>query len=102
MHRITGRIAMAVAFAILWIWGASPNCGAQESVLYTFTGGADGGAPYASLFMDGQGNFYGTTTFGGDANGDGVVFKLSSSGVESVLYTFTGGADGARPYGSLI
>src|ERR1700730_2097295 len=49
------------------------------------------------------GNLYGTTEFGG-ASGQGVVFKLSPGGTETVLYSFTGGNDGAFPndIGSLV
>jgi uncharacterized repeat protein (TIGR03803 family) len=74
-----------------------------ETVLYTFTGGADGAFP-SGLIRDTAGNLYGTTGGGGDLScfltgGCGVVFKLSPSGKETVLYTFTGGADGAQPNG---
>ncbi|MFY9843921.1 MAG: choice-of-anchor tandem repeat GloVer-containing protein, partial [Terriglobales bacterium] len=69
----------------------------NETVLYSFTGGADGGYPVGGLVRDSKGNFYGTTN-GGGASGAGVVFKLDTSGNETVLYTFTGGADGAYPY----
>lgn len=72
-----------------------------ESVLYTFRDGADGGVPVAALIKDSVGNFYGTTEYGGTSDW-GVVFKLSPSGVETVLHTFTGGADGATPRGGLI
>jgi uncharacterized repeat protein (TIGR03803 family) len=68
----------------------------QETVLYSFTGGADGGYPLAGLVRDAAGNLYGTTN-GGGASGAGVVFKLDRSGHETVLYTFTGGADGGYP-----
>jgi len=44
-------------------------------VLYNFTGGADGGTPYAGLIRDSAGNLYGTTYYGGKS-GAGVVFKL--------------------------
>ena len=67
-----------------------------ETVLYSFTGGADGGQPQASLIRDSSGNLYGTTFSGGTGN-VGVVFMLNTAGQETVLYTFTGGADGARP-----
>jgi uncharacterized repeat protein (TIGR03803 family) len=78
-----------------------------ESVLYTFTGGADGAQPMAGLVSDSAGNLYGTTQNGGDFsacinNGCGVVFKLDPTGKETVLYTFTGGADGRYPSGDLI
>ena len=56
----------------------------QETVLYSFTGGADGGFPYASLVPDQEGNLYSTTVSGGDMSacyggGCGVVFKLTRS-----------------------
>jgi uncharacterized repeat protein (TIGR03803 family) len=68
----------------------------SETVLYSFTGGADGGSPSAGLLLDSAGNLYGTT-FGGGANGLGTVFKVTPSGGETVLYSFTGGADGLNP-----
>jgi uncharacterized repeat protein (TIGR03803 family) len=72
-----------------------------ENVLYSFTGGADGFEPYAGLIQDAMGNLYGTTLQGG-ANGAGTVFKVTLSGLETVLYNFTGGADGSEPYGGLM
>ncbi|MBV8977482.1 MAG: hypothetical protein JOZ13_08895 [Alphaproteobacteria bacterium] len=72
-------------------------------VLWQFTGGTDGRVPETALVRDDQGNLYGTTsTGGGDGNGSGVVFEVASSGQFSVLYTFTGGADGGNPYGRLL
>jgi uncharacterized repeat protein (TIGR03803 family) len=74
-----------------------------ESVLYTFTNGADGGVPQAGLIIDASGNLYGTTYQGG-ADGDGVVFELrhrKSGPKYKVLWTFTGGNDGALPSGRL-
>ncbi len=66
------------------------------SVLHSFTGKPDGGRPYAGLVRDTVGNLYGTTTSGGIFDG-GTVFKLDPSGNETVLYNFTGGADGWYP-----
>lgn len=77
----------------------------QESVLYAFTGGSDGGNPYASVILDSAGNVYGTALYGGLSNctgGCGVVYKVTPTGQETVLHSFTGGADGATPYGNLI
>jgi len=127
----------------------------KETVLYSFTGGADGADPYAGVISDGKGNLYGTTflggpsgagvvftvspegketviysfcrqancadgkqppsgvisdangnlygtTWGGGASNEGVVFKVSPKGEETVLYSFTGGADGANPYAGVI
>jgi len=78
----------------------------KESVLYSFTGtGGDGAAPYAGLVQDAQGNLYGTTYQGGDlacAYGCGTVFKVDTTGKETVLYSFKGGTDGANPYAGLV
>jgi uncharacterized repeat protein (TIGR03803 family) len=73
----------------------------QERVLYSFTGGADGGRPYAGLILDPGGNLYGTTCSGGASNA-GVVYRVDPTGQETVLYSFTGGADGACPWADVI
>ena len=72
----------------------------KETVLYNFTGGADGAYPESPVVLDQAGNLYGTTTQGGSANA-GVVFKLDPGGNETVLHNFTGGADGIIPAGGL-
>ncbi len=73
------------------------------TVLHAFTGGHhDGSQPFsAGVIMDKHGNLYGDTGFGGAGN-SGVIFKIAPNGKFSVLYTFTGGADGAGPFGGLI
>jgi len=71
-----------------------------ETTLYNFQGGNDGQNPWAALVEDKNGNLYGTTTLGG-ADNDGTVFKLAPDGTETILYTFTGGNDGANPYAAL-
>ncbi len=74
----------------------------RETVLYSFAGAPDGANPYAGLSLDGAGNIYGTTYNGGSSD-NGVVFKLDTSGQESVLYSFAGmGGDGAHPYAGVI
>jgi uncharacterized repeat protein (TIGR03803 family) len=80
----------------------------QQSVLYSFTGAADGGAPSGPLVMDSQGNLYGTTQYAGSSTcnapfGCGTVFKLSPTGALSVLYTFTGvNGDGESPTAGVV
>lgn len=78
----------------------------KETVLYAFTGGADGGYAYGGLVRDTSGNLYGTTTEGGDnscgGDGCGVVFKLDTANKEKVLYQFSGGNDGGAPNGDLV
>jgi uncharacterized repeat protein (TIGR03803 family) len=75
----------------------------KESVLHSFTF-ADGATPYGELIFDAADNLYSTTSAGG-AYGGGAVFKLApnpdDSWTESVLYSFTGGADGLTPYAGL-
>jgi uncharacterized repeat protein (TIGR03803 family) len=74
----------------------------NETVLYSFTGGDDGGSPVGGVVRDTEGNLYGTTQFGG-GSGYGAVFKVDKSGNESVLYSFQGGlGDGCNPYGGLV
>jgi len=85
----------------------SPESGGQwsESVLYSFcslSNCADGEKPLSGpLVMDSAKNLYGTTYFGGIAD-NGVVFKLDTTGRETVLHSFTGGTDGANPWTGLI
>jgi uncharacterized repeat protein (TIGR03803 family) len=81
---------------------AMPSANAQTfNVVYNFTGGNDGGEPLDGFTIDGAGNLYGTTSSGGSSN-YGVVFKVTTANVETVLHTFTGGTDGATPEGGLI
>lgn len=75
-----------------------------ESILYRFTGGTDGDGPGSGVIADASGALYGTTEYGGDSAGNGIVFKLTPSGskyVESVLYRFKGGMDGNGPLAGL-
>ena len=76
-----------------------------ESVLYSFSGGADGGSPYSGVIRDAAGNLYGTTSSGG-AYSAGTVFKLTpnpdGTWAESVLHSFSGGSDGANPQAGVI
>jgi uncharacterized repeat protein (TIGR03803 family) len=73
-----------------------------ETVLHSFTGGTDGAYPYAVLIQGSAGNLYGTTYLGGTSNNAGVVFKLDTTGTETVLYSFTGGTDGGEPLAGVI
>jgi uncharacterized repeat protein (TIGR03803 family) len=77
----------------------------NETVIYNFTGGTDGANPYGALLSDSQGNFYGTTPLGGDLScnsgyGCGTIFKIDSTGKETVLYNF--GANANEPYDTLV
>jgi uncharacterized repeat protein (TIGR03803 family) len=71
------------------------------TTLYSFTGGADGEHPTGSLIVDAAGNLYSTTRLGG-VNNTGTVFKITPSGVKTVLCFFNGGPGGANPAGGVI
>jgi uncharacterized repeat protein (TIGR03803 family) len=73
------------------------------TILHTFVGGSgDGSYPFAGLTQGADGNFYGTTVFGGISNA-GIAFQLTPGGTLTVLHTFAGGStDGADPYGGLV
>jgi uncharacterized repeat protein (TIGR03803 family) len=77
--------------------------GLVQTVLYSFTGGTDGGEPYKGVSIDRQGNLYGTAVTGGSGaceGGCGVVYKLTNSGgtwTQTVIHAFTGGDDGSGP-----
>jgi uncharacterized repeat protein (TIGR03803 family) len=73
----------------------------HETVLYSFAPTADGGSPEAGVIRDSAGNLYGTTYYGG-ALSHGAVYKLDTAGQETVLYSFTGGADGGYPVAGVI
>ncbi|MGO9562389.1 MAG: choice-of-anchor tandem repeat GloVer-containing protein [Candidatus Korobacteraceae bacterium] len=80
--------------------------GWSENIIYEFHGG-DGAYPNGQLVLDQSGNVYGTTINGGvEGDGDGNVFELTPSGDgywnETILYRFTGGADGKYPYAGVI
>jgi uncharacterized repeat protein (TIGR03803 family) len=72
------------------------------TLLYSFAGGSDGQYPYAGLVQGTDGNFYGTTRNGGTHNDDGTVFKITSTGTESVLWSFGSGSDGQSPQAGLV
>jgi uncharacterized repeat protein (TIGR03803 family) len=92
-----GNFGCGTVFAI------SPR--GAEHVLYSFQGLADGWSPSTSL-LEVKGALYGTTPNGGSGcsgwPGCGTVFKVTKSGTESVLYSFTGSSDGSHPASSLI
>jgi len=102
------RNAANIAYGTTSAGGAS-NMGtvfelaaAGEKVLHSFSGPpGDGAFPYAGLVQDSTGNLYGTTSAGGASN-SGTVFKIDTTGKETILYSFTGGADGGFPYGGLV
>ncbi len=89
-------------------WGSiielSPTkSGWNETILYSFRGQDDGGAPYSEMVIDAKGNLYGTAS--ACASGCfGTVFELSpsqSGWTYNVLHVFQGGSDGGQPVAAL-
>jgi uncharacterized repeat protein (TIGR03803 family) len=75
-----------------------------ETVMHAFVGGSsDGAQPDAALIQAGDGNFYGTTTYGGGTSQLGTVFSITPAGVETVTYFFAvDSSDGGAPSAPLI
>ena len=99
-----GGVCESLGCGTVFKLSPNPDRSWTETVLRTFTGGADGWGPDALIF-DAAGNLYGTTFFGGLIEGEcnigcGIVFKLTPNGkgswTESVLHRFDGN-DGAYP-----
>ena len=87
------------------------------TLLHAFSGKADGGVPFSSLLQAGDGDFYGTTTAGGNPScsviasnenystyiGCGTVFKMDLAGNVNALYSFAGSpSDGSNPFAALL
>jgi uncharacterized repeat protein (TIGR03803 family) len=89
------------------VFELSPEAGGswKETVLYSFNNSTDGGFPVAGVTFDAAGNLYGTTNAHGPYNA-GSVFELTPEAdgtwTETLLYTFTGKADGGRPEAGVI
>jgi uncharacterized repeat protein (TIGR03803 family) len=94
--------ASALAFFLL-VMASTVSAQSTLITLHTFSGpsGDDGANSYAPLVQDGAGNLYGTTA-GGGAFHQGIVFRVDTSGNETVLYDFTGGTDGGDPHSGLL
>jgi uncharacterized repeat protein (TIGR03803 family) len=89
--------------ALVLAGGEIASAAPTETILYSFTGGSDGGNLHGGLFRDSSGNLYGTTV-GGSQGGRGVVFKLAPGASSPVaLHNFAGyPSDGDSPYAGLI
>src|ERR1039458_3147774 len=112
---VSGRNSvLALLMRLLWaavlvlpVFGA--RVGAGVTTLHSFQVFPNGEHP-SGLVQGSDGNFYGTTENGGATNYDaqtynfgyGTVFKISTNGVQTSLYSFTGGTDGANPSAGLV
>jgi len=105
LTHLAGRTALIVIALALGnvAWG-----GSKYRMLYSFSGGNDGGGVYAGVALDDKGNLYGTTS-GGGAYGEGTVFQVApgtgGKWIEHVLYNFCAKSrctDGALPVSGVI
>ena len=80
---------------------AKVNGAWHETTLSQFQGGADGQNPIGGVTEDNNSILYGTTVFGG-AYGSGTIYSLPIGGGRTVLYNFTGEADGYEPASALL
>jgi uncharacterized repeat protein (TIGR03803 family) len=87
--------------AALVLPALASQAGVVITTLHSFTGTNDGANPEAALVQDSDGNFYGTTEYGG-TNDAGTVFKISAIGALTILHSFTGTNDGANPVAGLV
>jgi len=95
------RLASLQLFLLL---GSPFSLSATYQVLYSFTGGVDGGGLYSSVTLD-KGNLYGVAQ-GDGPNGYGTVFKLTpghnGKWAMKVLYGFGKGGNGSLPMGGVV
>ena len=95
--------ATPVAGSGCYIWGCGTifkiTAGGMLTTLYNFNN-EDGSGPWAALEQARDGNFYGTTTWGG-IHYAGSIFTITPSGVLDQLYSFDG-ADGDSPSAALV
>ena len=99
-HRRTRLLAASIASALM-TYDATAAAAEHVKTLVSFTGPPDVFLPSAGLVVGPDGNFYGTSFYGGEA-GLGTVYKMTPKGEETVVYSFNGGSDGAYPAAPLI
>jgi len=88
------------AFGLVTSSNAALTVFSTSGVLYSFNG-PEGGYPCAALIQGTDGNFYGTTQYGG-LYGNGTVFSMTTNGIQSTLFSFDFYVNGANPLGALL
>ena len=87
------KISTNGALTTLYAFGSITNASGEA---------LDGANPQAGLVQGSDGNFYGTTYRRRHEQLAGTVFKISTNGVLTSLYSFTGTNDGANPQAGLV
>jgi uncharacterized repeat protein (TIGR03803 family) len=101
------RVSLLMLLVVVAAVASSAANASKYQLIYQFGGGPDGGSPQGPFVSDRSGNLYGVTHDGGDmtkcsGEGCGTVFKLSRTGVKTILYSFIGGNDGENPRAGLL
>src|SRR5450432_3179369 len=104
------RVCLLATLAAMRLGNSILAAGQGEWVVHSFNSpfGVQGLQPMGSLVADSAGNLYGTTLEGGTSGGWGTVYELvrpvppKTAWTETVLYSFTGGADGSEPRAGLL
>src|SRR5579862_6347177 len=99
--KIPFRVLRLLWTATLLLTTFGVQSGVVFNTLYSFTGSNDGARPEAGLVQGSDGYLYGTTEIGG-TNNLGAVFRISTQGAYTNLYSFTSGNDGANPMAGLV
>jgi len=89
---------------------ASPGSPWTETVIHNFAGSesGDGASPSSPVIIGNHGVVFGTTRTGGIGNDYGTVFALTPPAAagdpwaETILWSFTAGADGLDPTGGVV
>lgn len=108
-----GTTANGATYGQGTVYELSPAAGGSWNfqTLYEFTGGNDGGVPWANVILDSAGNLYGAASEGGGSSsqcryGCGTIFELSHTAAgwtETVLHNFTtASSDGSYPSNTLL
>ena len=100
---LRNRLFLSLALAVSALVPGVRAQTATPSVIYTFryTFSDVYVSPLGALVQDAAGNFYGTTQ-GGGTHGYGSVYRVTTAGAFTTLYSFTGGGDGSTPSGALL
>src|SRR2546426_6692086 len=98
---VRSMIVLAVLIATTAFLLSPPPTHANSVPLYSFSGYSDGAEPLGGLVQGSDGDFYGTTFYGG-ASGPGTVFKITSDGSLTTLYSFSYYNDGQLPTAGLV
>ena len=98
---ISVRLLITVLLAAVFLPAFADRPGVVLSCLHSFNVFANRQTPVAELVEGGDGNFYGTTFWGGTNGGNGTIFRISTNGILTSLHSFRGGIDGANPQAGL-